>query len=1065
MVGVTKIQRGNAGYWLAAVAQGGDDYYTKPGEAPGEWVGSLADEFGLSGQVDPAGYGAILEGRDPRRGAQLLHRPETRFRQRADGSEQRVEPVLGYDVRFSAPKSVSLLYALGSPETQKRIIAVMDEAVRQGIAHLEAEACMVQRGKGGKEIEPGEGFFGMAFRHRMSRAGDPALHVHVVISNLTRALSDGKWLSLASPKGRSPLYPHGKSAGVIFQAVLRAGMLREFGLEFDSVRNGYADVKGFSRDVIEEFSTRAREIRDWLDKHGVFTIKAAQTAAYRTRDAKDHSVDADQRVEEWVAQAEPHGLTPEGVEAMVVEARSREPRGISDEDLAQAVESLEGSSSHFGRRELLWALAEQLPEGADLAVLDHAVDRALASELVISVRQAAGPLDPAIFTTPKIRELERYFIDTVLNGGDAGVGVVSPGKVESILRFHDYLGEDQREMVRRLAGGGERVIAVAAWPGTGKTTALQAAAEAWRAQGIPVIGCTTARTATGELKVAGVEPSYSIAKLLKLVSEGMKLDRGTTIVVDEANVASTFELAAVLSLVIECGGKLAVIGDDMQIGAIGPGGLFALTTRVSEPVRLTTIRRQHRESDRRIVALVHERRGSEALDLLRAEDKLIVGDDLISTLNGLLIDWHRDFVTGADAVMIARRNLDVEYLNDEARELRRQEGRLGDAEVIVGERPIAAGDRVQTRINGRRVDNRERWDVLAVDPAARTVKLQRVGGDEREETLGPGYLNLETENGDPALQYAYAITKFNAESKTFDRAYPLLDSGASLEQELVAISRGREIANVYTVASSELLDPDLGPARREIIDVLDDLRQAIERQGADYPAIEVKTRERIQALSDSELAKRRTELAKSAVASDPTHSRRERLDRAIAHDRDVIKRISGELAATEQMASPPAAEIARLRAAELSAVERLRGNLTERDELGEAAPREPMPSSPKDRLEAVLIEQRISQLVSREITAARSGESHAIFDALGSYPADPAKAAAWSDAAHAVASYRLRHGVRDGQQLLGREPRSAAARAERTSAERRVSTALRELGRDGDRGLERSAGQEMEVSL
>ena len=42
MVGVTKIQRGNANYWIEAVAEGGDDYYTKPGEAPGEWVGELA---------------------------------------------------------------------------------------------------------------------------------------------------------------------------------------------------------------------------------------------------------------------------------------------------------------------------------------------------------------------------------------------------------------------------------------------------------------------------------------------------------------------------------------------------------------------------------------------------------------------------------------------------------------------------------------------------------------------------------------------------------------------------------------------------------------------------------------------------------------------------------------------------------------------------------------------------------------------------------------------------------------------------------------------------------------
>ena len=237
-------------------------------------------------------------------------------------------------------------------------------------------------------------------------------------------------------------------------------------------------------------------------------------------------------------------------------------------------------------------------------------------------------------------------------------------------------------------------------------------------------------------------------------------------------------------LAVECGGKLVVIGDPRQIGAVGPGGAYGHLTRVMEPSTLEVIRRQHREPDRRVVALVHEGRGSEALDLLRSEGRLIVGDDLRTTLDGLLVDWHRDFASGADAVMIARRNRDVSYLNDQARELRAAEGALGQAELLVGERAFAAGDRVQTRVNAPGIDNRERWDVLAVDAAARTVELRRVGGDRREVVLGPAYLDRRTPDGDPALQHAYALTKFGAESKTFDRAYPLarrrrLDGGGA----------------------------------------------------------------------------------------------------------------------------------------------------------------------------------------------------------------------------------------------------------------------------------------------
>lgn len=1048
MVGVTKIQRGNAGYWLAAVAEGGDDYYTKPGEAPGEWVGDLAQELGLFGQVDPAGYTAILEGRDPTSGALLVQRPQTRQRLRADGSLKTIEPVLGYDVRFSAPKSVSLLYALGSQQTRERIVAVMNEAVRQGIAHLEQEACMVQRGKGGKIIERGEGFVGMAFRHRMSRAGDPALHVHVVISNLTRAASDGKWLSLASPKGRSPLFPHGKSAGVVFQAALRAGILREFGLEFETVKNGYADLKGFSRELIETFSTRSREIAALMAEHGVSGAKAAQAAAYRTRASKDHTIDADARLAEWEAQAAPLGFTRKTVEAMVKQAVPREPRPITKQDLARALHSLERTSSSFDSRPMLWALAEQLTDGADGSDLLAAVHEVLGSERIVRIHESTGLLDPAVYTTPRIAELEHRFIDSAMAGMDAGVGVVDAAAIDAALSRHSYLGEDQREMVIRLASGGEQVMVVAALPGTGKTSALAATVEAWTEAGYPVFGCATARTATGELIDAGVRNSFSIASLRHQVEVGgRRLPECAVIVVDEANVTSTFDLEALRSHVAELGGKLVLIGDSRQIGSIGPGGLFAHLARLIEPVSLTTIRRQRQEADQRIVTLVHEGRGSEALDLLRTEGKLIVGDNIISTLHGLLLDWHRDFASGADAVMIARRNRDVEYLNDQARELRRAEGKLGRLELIVGEKPIAAGDRVQTRLNNHQVDNRERWDVLSVNPITRSVKLRRVGGDRRTVKLRRDYLERQTRDGAPSLQYAYAVTKFGAESKTFDRAYPLLDPGSSLEQEVVAISRGQEVVNVYTVASSELLDPDLGPGRRDLSDILQDLRESIEREGSEPPALEIPLRKEIDSLSTSALADRRRRLVSAARHHSPAHAHRERLERAIHRTRQSLDDLAAERAAVEALAKPDAQEIASLNAKEINTAEALRRNEAELDGLPPLPGIDPHPNDPRDRLEALLIEERISNLARREVAAARCGDSDIIYTTLGPCPEDPAMAATWADAAHAIATYRLRHGVRDATHALGAgEPLSSAARAERQRVQRRIDAARRQQG-------------------
>ncbi|HEY8083320.1 MAG TPA: MobF family relaxase [Solirubrobacterales bacterium] len=1064
MVGVTKIQRGNAGYWLAAVAEGGDDYYNKPGEAPGEWIGELAADLGLSGQVDAEGYSAILEGRNPTSGDQLVKRPDTRYRKRADGTEKRVEPVLGFDVRFSAPKSVSILYALGDEATRERVLAVMNEAVRQGLSHLEHEACFVQRGKGGERLERGEGFTGMAFRHRMSRAGDPALHVHVVISNLTRAVSDGKWLSLASPKGRSPLWPHGKSAGVVFQAALRSEFLREFGLEFEAVTNGYADLKGFGRDVIEALSTRSREIAAWTEQHGVDTIAAKQTAAYRTRDKKDYGVDEDDRRGEWIEQTAPFGITPESVAGMVANARPREPRQVGDAALDAALAKLEDTSSHFDRRALLWAIGDQLPEGADLPAITAAVDRLLATDRIICVYASDDPLDFDYYTTPRIAELERHFIDGALGGTDAGVAEVSPATLAAALERHPYLDADQRQMVVRLTTSGEQVVPVAAWPGTGKTTSLKAAKESWDADGFPVIGCATARTASGELIDAGISNATSIRALLnrtdKLREEGvMPLARGTVIIVDEASTTSTPDLEALRFLAVECEGKLVVIGDPKQIGAVGPGGLYGYLTRAVKATTLTIIHRQRREEDRQLIALVYEGRGSEALDLLRTRGQLIVADDLPAALDGMLADWHHDFATGADAVMIARRNHDVDDLNHQARELRREQGALGVVEVIVGERAFAAGDRVQTRLNREGVTNRERWDVTGADAAARTITLRRVGGDERTVTLGAAYLDRRTDNGGPALEYAYALTKFGAQGKTVDRAYPLLDSGASLEQELVALSRGREVANVYTVASSELTDADLGPGRREVSDELHDIRAAIEREGNEYAAAEAPMRKRIENLSSKVLAERRAELIVAARAADPQLSRRDRLERAIKDGEEWVSRLAREREAIEAMKHPPADELARVRTGEAAQAEQLRRDLAELARLPEPTPTTEPNSSldPITRLEAVLVEATIERNARREVRASQLDPTQIIYDTLGPFPAsDPAKAFAWGDAANTIATYRHRYDVHDESHPLGQQPRGAAARAERARAQRRIENAQRRLGRAADHGAQRA---------
>ena len=97
----------------------------------------------------------------------------------------------GFDLTFSAPKSVSVLFGLGDEEIRARVREAHDVAVSEAVGHLERSAAAVRRGHGGAIVEEASGLVAAAFRHRTSRAGDPQLHTHVLVANLGRGVEAG----------------------------------------------------------------------------------------------------------------------------------------------------------------------------------------------------------------------------------------------------------------------------------------------------------------------------------------------------------------------------------------------------------------------------------------------------------------------------------------------------------------------------------------------------------------------------------------------------------------------------------------------------------------------------------------------------------------------------------------------------------------------------------------------------------------------------------------------------------------------------------------------------------
>lgn len=1061
MVGVSKIQRQNANYWIEAVAGGEEDYYTKPGESPGRWLGAAAAELGLSGEIGRDAYAAALAGRHPRDGTELVRRPPPRVFCDRYGRERRAEPVMGFDVRFAAPKSISLLYALGSASVREAVLRCHEQAIEEAIAYLERHACFVGRGKGGVRIEPGKGFVAMGFRHRSSRAGDPALHTHVLIANLTRARSDGRWLSLASPRRRSALFVEAKPAGYLYQAALRSTITRELGLSWGPLRNGYADLELFEREVIDHFSRRRAEIEQAMAERGSGGARAAEVAAYRTRDRKDYGVDPDSQRSEWRARAAEFGYGAPRIEAAIAEQAARVPPAITAETLDAAIAELESTRAQFSRRDLLCALAGALGEGANAEQVEMAVGRALQGKRVVEIDPAQGPLAEAIYSTPRLIELERRVIEFAERGRRGCVGVIDAALREEVIARHPYLGADQRAMLEGLLGGGEALVLVAARPGAGKTTALAAAREAWEAAGVCLIGVASARSAAGELSDAGV-PATSITALLVRAQEwaarGVEpLDRGTVILLDEASTVSTPDFAALVELVEGCGGKLVAIGDPRQIGAIGPGGLFAHLSRREQALQLSEIRRQRDPAERRVVEIAHQGRGSDAIDLLRSRKRLRIADTLPDALDAQVLDWNDARQRGEDAVMIARRRRDVAALNERARALL---GERPGPVLCVGGAEFRAGEQLVTRINTSAVSNRERWQLVAVDPDG-GAELARIGGDGRRVRLGALELRSLSHSGAPAIEHAYAITAYSAESKTFDSAFVLLDAGATREEFLVAVSRARGQTCLYGVAALELSDPELGPATRAIEDPAHDLRFASEREGSGPAAEEAATGRRLAELSPPELCRRRSQLRESSRG--PWDRGAKRLAAIGKREAQMRAQLEAASEAQEALRAQPRAErhhLERLGAERDLAERQLERLLGERVKLEAAlASAGPAHSRSTERVELALIEERLTQLRRREVAAERLESSPMVIEALGERPGDPRRAIEWNEGVETIYSYRLAHGVNShNPHPLGTPPRRTAARRHWAQAERRLREIGEQLGIESRLSRERSVG-------
>ena len=306
-----KVTPATVSYYTDEVAGGLEDYYAGRGEAEGVWVAAGSAREGLRGPVDATALARLFEGRHPVSGDSLGAAYEVR-----EGADR----VTGWDLTFSAPKSVSVLWAIGGGEVGMETRAAHDEAVTVALGYLEEHAAFSRTGKAGVRQVDTAGLLAAAFVHRSSRAGDPQLHTHVLVSGRVRC-ADGVWRALDS----RALHRQLKPAGMVYQAALRAELTARLGVSWSAVdRNGQAEIDGVPVGVRRLFAQRrsAVEVRAAeviAEREGVLgraltpeeRRRSFERAVLETRSAKDHAGESDGGLHDrWLAEASEAGFEP-----------------------------------------------------------------------------------------------------------------------------------------------------------------------------------------------------------------------------------------------------------------------------------------------------------------------------------------------------------------------------------------------------------------------------------------------------------------------------------------------------------------------------------------------------------------------------------------------------------------------------------------------------------------------------------------------------------------------------------------------------------------------------------
>ncbi|RVH17405.1 Ti-type conjugative transfer relaxase TraA, partial [Sinorhizobium meliloti] len=401
------------------------------------------------------------------------------------------------------------------------------------------------------------------------------------------------------------------------------------------------------------------------------------------------------------------------------------------------LKQLGNERSTFDERDIARALHRYVDDPVDFANIRA---RLMASDDLVLLKpqqvdaETGKAKQPAVFTTREMLRLEYAMARSAeVLSKRKGFGVSNTRAAAAVRSIETAdtekpfrLDPEQVDAVRHVTRD-NAIAAVVGLAGAGKSTLLAAARVAWVGEGRRVIGAALAGKAAEGLEDSSGIRSRTLASWELAWESGREtLQRGDVLVIDEAGMVSSQQMARILKAVEDAGAKAVLVGDAIQLQPIEAGAAFrAITERIGF-AELAGVRRQRDAWARDASRLFARGKVEEGLDAYAQQGRLVETETRDDVIDRIVADWadarrallrksadgeHPGRLRGDELLVLAHTNDDVRKLNEALRNVMIGEGALAGArefQTARGLREFAAGDRIIFLENARFVEPRAR---------------------------------------------------------------------------------------------------------------------------------------------------------------------------------------------------------------------------------------------------------------------------------------------------------------------------------------------------------------------